>query len=58
MNGTAWESIHKPGIWTYVFCMSGDQAKGRRDRIKIAVAEMEPWMVKPMIRRTARSWCS
>ncbi len=54
VNGTAWESIYKPGTWTYVFCMSGDQAKEMRQRIKVAVEETAPWMVKPMIRENSQ----
>jgi hypothetical protein len=48
INGTAWESIYRPGLWTYVFAQTGDQAKEMRDRIEAAVAEAAPWMVKPM----------
>jgi len=44
VNGTAWECLYKPGIWTYVFASTGDQATEMLSRIKIAVLECAPWM--------------
>lgn len=44
VNGTAWEAIYKPGIWTYVFACTGDQAAVMLRRIVEAVNEAAPWM--------------
>lgn len=46
VNGTAWESIYTPGLWTYVFANTGDQAKLFLQRIVRAVEKAEPWMVE------------
>lgn len=49
VNGTAWESIYRPGTWTYVFCQIGDQSKEMLRRVKVAVGEAASWMVEPAI---------
>lgn len=51
VNGTAWESIYTPGLWTYIFANSGDQAKAFLQRIITAVEKAEPWMVRGAIQR-------
>ena len=45
INGTAWESIYTPGLWTYIFAQSGDQAKVMLQRVIAAVEKVHPWMV-------------
>lgn len=49
INGTAWDSIYRPGVWTYVFCDTGDQGREMLDRIKVAVSQDAPWMVEGAI---------
>lgn len=45
VNATAWRTEHTPGLWTYVFCQTGDQAKGLLERIVNAVEESAPWLL-------------
>lgn len=45
VNQCAWRSIYQPGIWSYVFAATLDQAKGMKARINEAVREAEPWLV-------------
>lgn len=49
VNGTAWESIYNPGLWTYVFAQTGDQSKAMLERIIAAVGVAAPWMVDGMV---------
>ncbi len=42
---TAWRSIYQPGIWTYVFAATLDQAKAIKYRIDVAMEAAEPWLV-------------
>lgn len=53
INGTAWESIYKPGLWTYIFAQTGDQAKVMLKRVIAAVEKVHPWMVEGAIQRNS-----
>lgn len=55
VNGTAWESIYTPGLWTYVFAATGDQSKAFLQRIITAVEKADPWMVWGAKARNATS---
>lgn len=46
VNRTAHRSIYQPGIQTYVFAATGDQAKVLKDRIVAAVEEDRPDLVR------------
>lgn len=46
VNGTAWESRYNPGLWTYVFAQTGNQAADWLDRIVEAVWQAHPWMME------------
>lgn len=46
VNQTAWRSIYWPGIWTYVFAQTGDQAEKVKERIDLAVSEVHPRLVE------------
>jgi hypothetical protein len=45
VNATAWRSAQMPGLWTYVFCQTGDQSKTLLERIVDCVRETEPWLL-------------
>jgi hypothetical protein len=45
VNGTAHDSIYTPGIWTYVFANTQDQAMALKERIDLAIMETDPWMI-------------
>lgn len=45
VNQTSWRSIFQPGIWTYVFANTADQAKKLKVRVDESVHEAEPWLV-------------
>jgi hypothetical protein len=45
VNGTAWESIYTPGLWTHVFSDTADQASEILDRICSVLEDVAPWMV-------------
>ena len=46
VNGTAHDSIYKPGTWTYIFANTMDQATALKARIDLAVLETSPWMLE------------
>jgi hypothetical protein len=46
INRTVHRCIYTPGIWTYVFCATGDLAKGLLERINNAMEEVAPEMVQ------------
>ena len=46
INGTAWESIYTPGLWTYIFAQTLDQAKVMLQRTVAVVEKVNPWMVE------------
>lgn len=46
VNRTVWRSIYWPGYWTYVFAQTGGQATELLSRIKMAMWEVEPWMME------------
>lgn len=54
VNGTAWDSIYKPGTWTYIFANSADQAIAMVGRIRQAVETTAPWLVTSAFRDTQR----
>jgi hypothetical protein len=54
INGTAWDSIYKPGTWTYIFANSADQAGALVKRIREAVATTASWMVDGALQDTQR----
>jgi hypothetical protein len=53
INGTAWESIYTPGLWTYIFAQTGDQAKVMLARIITVVEKVAPWMVSGALERNS-----
>lgn len=55
VNGTAWESIYTPGLWTYIFAETMDQAKKMLRRTVDAVHSVAPWMVDGAIENNSES---
>jgi hypothetical protein len=45
VNGTVWESLNTPGLWTYIFSATLDQAKALLANIKATMELVAPWMV-------------
>lgn len=52
VNATAWRSIYRPGIWTYIFAATGDLAKELKSRIDSAIMESHPDLVLKAIKKT------
>jgi hypothetical protein len=46
VNQVAWRSIYTPGLESFVFAETSDQAKKIKERIDNAVAQAAPWMVE------------
>lgn len=53
INGTAWESIYTPGLWTYIFAQTLDQAKVMLSRTITVVEKTAPWMVSGATERNS-----
>lgn len=49
VNQIAWRSIYQPGVWSYEFAQTGEQAAKLKARIDVAVAEAAPWMLENAI---------
>jgi hypothetical protein len=45
VNGTVWESLNNPGLWTYIFSATLDQAKALLGQIKATMEVVAPLMV-------------
>lgn len=54
VNATAWRSIYTPGLWTYIFSNTLDQAQDFKARIDAAIEEVAPWMTARMQVQTLR----
>jgi len=48
VNQTAWRSIYTPGIWTYIFSQTKEQAQEMKDRIDVAIEEVAPHLTARM----------
>lgn len=46
VNMTTWRSLYTPGLWTFVFCATKDLAEELKTRVKTAMEEVEPAMVR------------
>lgn len=46
VNGTAWESVYNPGLWTYIFAQTGEQAENMLARVKAKIQIVAPEMVR------------
>jgi hypothetical protein len=46
VHATCWRSMQTPGLQTYVFCQTGDQAKVLLGRIADCMEQTHPWMVR------------
>lgn len=44
VNATSWRTIYTPGLWTYVFSATDDQAKEQLEKIWQAVDQIAPWL--------------
>ena len=54
INGTVWESIYTPGLWTYIFAQTGDQAKAMLKRIVRITKAIAPWMLEgPLVEQNS-----
>lgn len=45
INATVWESLNTPGLWTYIFSATLDQAKALLAQLKATMELVAPWMV-------------
>lgn len=54
VNATAHRVIFQPGIWTYVFAATMDQAAAIKERIDLAVREFRPDLVRGARQLSAR----
>ena len=45
INTTVWEHLYNPGLWTYIFSATLDQAKAILAGIKATMEVVAPWMV-------------
>lgn len=45
VNATVWESLNNPGLWTYIFSATSDQAKALLGQIKATMELVSPMMV-------------
>lgn len=45
VNGTVWESIYNPGLWTYIFANTAEQAEKNLAKILQIMEMTAPWMV-------------
>lgn len=45
VNATAWRCEKFPGMWTYIFAQTGDQAKIMLERTIKAIEETAPWLL-------------
>lgn len=45
INATVWESLNNPGLWTYIFSATSDQAKALLGQIKATMELVAPLMV-------------
>jgi hypothetical protein len=45
VNGTAWESVYTPGLWTYIFAQTFDQSKNMLQKVRNAVQISNPEMI-------------
>lgn len=45
VNNVAWHSIYQPGIWSYIFCNSGDQGEKILGRTVAAIGQDRPDLV-------------
>lgn len=46
VNGTVWESTYTPGLWTYIFAQTGDQAKKMLAKIVQVTKATAPWLLE------------
>lgn len=46
INQISWRSIYWPLHWSYVFALTGDQAKEMLSRINLSVEQAAPWMLE------------
>jgi hypothetical protein len=53
VNATAWRSIYFPGMWSFIFADTIDQAKKLKERIDDAVQETSPALLRNPISRSA-----
>ncbi|QOP66145.1 terminase large subunit, ATPase domain [Arthrobacter phage DanielleIgnace] len=49
VNGTAWESIYTPGLWTYIFAQTFDQSKEMLQKVRKAIMVANPDLVRNAI---------
>lgn len=49
VNGTAWESVYTPGLWTYIFAQTNEQAKGMLAKVRRAIQIVAPELVRHAI---------
>lgn len=45
VNGTVWESLYNPGLWTYIFSETADQAQKLLGNIKATMESVAPMMM-------------
>lgn len=45
VNTTVWESLYTPGLWTYIFSATMEQAQGILSQIKATMELVAPYMV-------------
>jgi len=46
VNATAWRCIYQPGIWSYLFAQTADQAEALLGRIRAVIEEVRPELVE------------
>lgn len=49
VNGTAWESVYTPGLWTYIFAQTFDQSKAMLQKVRQAIMISNPEMIRNAI---------
>lgn len=54
VNMTAWRSVYNPGIWTWIFAATSDQAEKIKDRIDQAVLQTEPEQYQYALRLSSK----
>jgi hypothetical protein len=45
VNATVWESLHNPGLWTYIFSETMEQAQAKLAQVKATMELVAPLMV-------------
>lgn len=54
VNTTVWESLYTPGLWTYIFSATMEQAQAQLSSVKATMELIAPWMLAGAYQDTLR----